>query len=49
MAISTLEGVESVRVLRAAGNLKIIGTDRAAVEVDSALHPGSPPTPASPS
>ncbi len=39
MAISTLEGVESVRVLRAAGNLKIIGTDRSAVEVDSGTAP----------
>ncbi len=26
MAISTLEGVESVRILRAAGNLKIAGS-----------------------
>jgi hypothetical protein len=39
MAISTLEGVESVRVLRAAGNLKIIGTDRSAVEVGSGTAP----------
>ena len=39
MAISTLEGVESVRVIRAAGNLKITGTDRAAVEIDSNTAP----------
>ena len=39
MAISTLEGVESVRVIRAAGNLKIIGTDRSAVEIDSNTAP----------
>src|SRR5271168_1476380 len=39
MAISTLEGVESVRVLRASGNLKIAGTDRPAVEIDSGTAP----------
>ncbi|HMD04321.1 MAG TPA: hypothetical protein VKG68_03535 [Candidatus Binatus sp.] len=39
MAISTLEGVESVRVIRAAGNLKITGTDRSAVEIDSNTDP----------
>jgi len=39
MAISTLEGVESVRILRAAGNLKIAGTDRPAVEIDSGTAP----------
>src|SRR5271155_2127323 len=39
MAISTLEGVESVRVLRASGNLKIIGADRPAVEIDSGVAP----------
>jgi len=39
MAISTLEGVESVRVLGAAGNLKIIGADRPAVEIDSGVAP----------
>ncbi len=39
MAISTLEGVESVRVIRAAGNLKISGTDRSAVEIDSNTAP----------
>jgi hypothetical protein len=39
MAISTLEEVESVRVIRAAGNLKITGTDRSAVEIDSNTAP----------
>src|SRR5271168_1465942 len=39
MAISTLEGVESVRVLRASGNLKIAGTDRPAVEIDTGIAP----------
>jgi hypothetical protein len=39
MAISTLDGVESIRILRAAGNLKIIGTDRAAIEIDSGTAP----------
>src|SRR5208283_2698787 len=39
MAISTLEGVESIRVLRASGNLKITGADRSAVEIDSGVAP----------
>src|ERR1039458_4648 len=41
MAISTLEGVESIRILRAAGNLKItgVGPDHAAVEIDSNTAP----------
>ena len=42
MAISTLEGVESVRILRAAGNLKIAGSaasGRTAVEIDSGTAP----------
>ncbi len=41
MAISTLEGVESIRILRAAGNLKIsgVGPDRSAVEIDSNTAP----------
>jgi hypothetical protein len=39
MAISTLEGVESIRVLRAAGNLKITGADRPTVEIDSGTAP----------
>ncbi len=41
MAISTLEGVESVRILRAAGNLKISGAglQRSAVEIDSGIAP----------
>ncbi|MGA7873386.1 MAG: hypothetical protein WCA22_21060, partial [Candidatus Binatus sp.] len=39
MAISTLEGVESIRVLRAAGNLKIAGGDLSAIEIDSGLTP----------
>jgi len=41
MAISTLEGVESIRILRAAGNLKITGAgpDRSAVEIDSHTAP----------
>jgi hypothetical protein len=41
MAISTLEGVESIRVLRAAGNLKVTGADagRTAVEIDSGIAP----------
>ena len=39
MAISTLEGVESVRVLRAAGNLKVAGSDRATIEIDSGTAP----------
>jgi hypothetical protein len=39
MAISTLEGVESVRVTRASGHLKITGGDRSAVEIDSNVEP----------
>ena len=39
MAISTLDGVESIRIVRAAGNLKIIGTDRPAIEIDSGTAP----------
>ena len=39
MAISTLEGVESIRVMRAAGNLEIAGADRSAVEIDTNLAP----------
>jgi hypothetical protein len=39
MAISTLDGVESIRILRAAGNLKIIGTDRPTIEIDSGPAP----------
>ena len=39
MAISTLDGVESIRILRAAGNLKIIGTDRPVIEIDSGTAP----------
>jgi len=39
MAISTLEGVESVRILRAAGNLKVTGGDRPTVEIDSNTAP----------
>jgi len=39
MAISTLEGVESIRVLRAAGNLKITGADRSGVEIDTNTAP----------
>ena len=41
MAISTLEGVESIRILREAGNLKISGADpdRSAVEIDSNTAP----------
>ncbi len=39
MAISTLDGVESIRILRAAGNLKIIGADRPAIEIDSGTAP----------
>src|SRR5208283_786362 len=39
MAITTLEGVESIRILRAAGNLKISGADRSAVEIDSNTAP----------
>jgi hypothetical protein len=39
MAISTLDGVESIRILRATGNLKIIGSDRPAIEIDSGTAP----------
>jgi hypothetical protein len=39
MAISTIDGVESIRILRAAGNLKISGGDRPAIEIDSGLAP----------
>ncbi len=39
MAISTIDGVESIRILRASGNLKIAGTDRPAIEIDSGVAP----------
>ncbi len=39
MAITTLDGVESIRILRAAGNLKVTGTDRPAIEIDSGAAP----------
>ena len=39
MAISTLDGIESIRILRAAGNLKITGTERSAIEIDSGVAP----------
>src|SRR5580658_5880629 len=39
MAISTLDGVESIHILRAAGNLKITGTDRPVIEIDSGTAP----------
>src|ERR1700722_19796890 len=39
MSTSTLDGVESIRILRAAGNLKIIGTDSPAIEIDSGTAP----------
>jgi hypothetical protein len=39
MAISTIDGVESIRILRAAGNLKISGGDRPAIEIDSGTAP----------
>ena len=39
MAITTLEGVESIRILRASGNLKITGGDRPAAEIDSGVAP----------
>jgi hypothetical protein len=39
MAISTIDGVESIRILRASGNLKIAGTDRLAIEIDSGVAP----------
>ncbi len=39
MAISTIDGVESIRILRAGGNLKISGSDRPAIEIDSGVAP----------
>jgi hypothetical protein len=39
MAISTIDGIESIRILRAAGNLKITGTERSAIEIDSGVAP----------
>src|SRR5260370_10693884 len=39
MAISTIDGVESIRILRAAGNLKISGGDHPAIEIDSGVAP----------
>ncbi|MGH7925700.1 MAG: hypothetical protein ACREQH_14040 [Candidatus Binatus sp.] len=39
MAVTTLEAVESIRVLHAAGNLKISGGDRSAIEIDSGVAP----------
>src|ERR1700723_1698829 len=39
MAISTIDGVESIRILRAAGNLKITGGDHPAIEIDSGVAP----------
>jgi hypothetical protein len=39
MAISTLEAVEALHILRAAGNLKITGADRSAVEIDTNVAP----------
>jgi hypothetical protein len=39
MAISTIDGVESIRILRASGNLKIAGIDRPAIEIDSGVAP----------
>ena len=39
MAISTIDGVESIRILRAGGNLKISGGDRPAIEIDSGVAP----------
>jgi len=39
MAITTLEGVESIRILRAAGNMKISGANRSAVEIDTNTAP----------
>jgi hypothetical protein len=41
MAISTVDGIESIRILRAAGNLKITGgeTHAATVEIDSGTTP----------
>src|SRR5271156_1930906 len=39
MAISTIDGVESIRILRAGGNPKIAGSDRPAIEIDSGVAP----------
>ncbi len=39
MAISTIDGIESIRILRAAGNLKITGTDRPAIEIETNTAP----------
>ena len=39
MAISTIDGIESIRILRAAGNLKITGGARAAIEIDTNTAP----------
>ncbi len=39
MAISTIDGVESIRILRAAGNLKVSGGDPPAIEIDSGVAP----------
>jgi hypothetical protein len=39
MAISSLEGVESLRIVRADGHLTIAGADRPAVEIDSSVAP----------
>src|SRR5208283_3378093 len=39
MATSTLEAVESIHILRAPGNLKITGSDRSAVEIDTNVAP----------
>ncbi len=41
MAVSTVEGIESIRIVRAAGNLKITGAEApaATVEIDSGTTP----------
>ena len=41
MAISTVDGIESIRIVRAAGNLKITGAESpaATVEIDSGIAP----------
>jgi len=39
MSTTTLDGVESIRILRAAGNLKVTGADRSAIEIDSGTEP----------
>ena len=39
MAISTIDGIESIRILRAAGNLKISGGARTAIEIDTNTAP----------